>query len=127
MKHQQTQTNHGQQEGHNRRLNFEKTELLPTANKDSQRRWNTESSQYTMFEDRQTRAKSGNASDCAHDGVQFKLLLDLLMQYGISLTLTRWSGAPPERTGYAAWELAIYSSSAYNGPTTRITTLASPF
>ena len=64
----------------------------------------------------------------AHNRVQFKVLMDLLMQYRVSLTLTRWiAGAPPERTGYAAWELAIYSSSAYNGPTTRITALAGPF
>ena len=109
MKHQQTQTNHGQQEGHNRRLNFEKTELLPTANKDSQRRWNTESSQYTMFEDRQTRAKSGNASDCAHDRVQFKLLMDLIMQYRVSLALTRWAaGALMERA--MAAQLGNWSS-----------------
>ena len=86
---------------------------MPTANKDSQRRWNTESSQYTIFEDRQARAKSGNASDCAHDGVQFKLLLDLLMQYGISLTLTRWvAGALMERTMAAQLTMGIPQGSS---------------
>ena len=56
------------------------------------------SSQCTMFEDRQTRAKSGNANDCAHDRVQFKLLMDLIMQYRVSLALTRWAaGALMER------------------------------
>ena len=35
----------------------------------------------------------------AYNRVQFKLLMDLLMQYGVSLTLTRWiAGALLERT-----------------------------
>ena len=28
--------------------------------------------------------------DDAHNRVQFQLLMDLFMQYGVSLTLTRW-------------------------------------
>ena len=35
----------------------------------------------------------------AYNRVQFKLLMDLLIQYGVSLTLTRWiAGALLERT-----------------------------
>ena len=35
----------------------------------------------------------------AHNRVQFRLLMDLLVQYGVSLTLTRWiAGAFLERT-----------------------------
>ena len=35
----------------------------------------------------------------AYNRVQFKLLLDLLIQYGVSLTLTRWAaGTPRKRT-----------------------------
>ena len=37
--------------------------------------------------------------DDAYNRVQFKLLMDLLAQYGVSLTLTRWiTGAHLERT-----------------------------
>ena len=37
------------------------------------------------------------------------------------------SSSPGKNSGYAAWKLKLCSSSAHNGPTTRITTLASPF
>ena len=41
----------------------------------------------------------------AYNRVQFKLLMDLLMQYGVSLTLTRWvAGALMERTMAAQLE-----------------------
>ena len=30
----------------------------------------------------------------AYNRVQFKLLMDLLIQYGVSLTLTRWAAGP---------------------------------
>ena len=58
----------------------------------------------------QTEAVAIDLED-AHNRVQFKLLMNLLIQYGNS--------------GYAAWKLELCSSSAHNGPTTRITTLAS--
>ena len=39
-------------------------EFLPTADKESQQSKNTESSQHSLLEDRQARAKSGAVSDC---------------------------------------------------------------
>ena len=46
----------------------------------------------------QTVAVTINLED-AYNRVQFKLLMDLLMQYGVCLTLTRWiAGALLERT-----------------------------
>ena len=68
----------------------------------------------------------------AYNRVQFKLLMDLLIQYGVSLTLTRWAdpvgcrSSPGKNTGYAAWKPELCSSSVHNGPTTRITDLAGP-
>ena len=62
-----------------------------------------------------------------YNRVQLKLLMNLLIQYGVSLILTQWvAGALLERTGYAAWKLELCSSSAHNGPTTRITALTGP-
>ena len=77
--------------------------------------------------------------------------MDLLIQYGVSLTPclqqspvqaadgpahSVWSqpntdpvgcrSAPGKNSGYAAWKLELCSSSAHNGPTTRITALAGP-
>ena len=61
----------------------------------------------------------------AYNRVQFKLLIDMLMQYGVCLTLTRWiAGALLERT--VVIQLGNCSSSAYNEPTTRITALGDP-
>ena len=50
----------------NRQVNFEKIMLnfLPSADKESQQSKNTESSQHSLLEDRQARAKSGDVSDC---------------------------------------------------------------
>ena len=69
----------------------------------------------------------------AYNRVQFKLLMDLFVQHGVSLTLTRWiagvmgcRSAPGKNSGYAAWKLELCSSSAHSGPTTRITALISP-
>ena len=61
----------------------------------------------------------------AYNRVQFKLLMDMLMQYGVCLTLIRWiAGALLERT--VVMQLGNCSSSAHNEPTTRITTLGDP-
>ena len=61
----------------------------------------------------------------AYNRVQFKLLMDLLIQYGVSLTLTRWAaGALLERM--VVMQLGNCSSSAHNRPATRITALAGP-
>ena len=66
MKHQQPQMNNGQQQGHKQaseiRENYD--EFLPTADKESRQRKNTESSQHSLLDDSQTRAKSGDGSDC---------------------------------------------------------------
>ena len=53
----------------NRQANIKKSyvEFLPTADKESQPSKNTESSQHSLLEDRQARAKSGDVSDCWHD------------------------------------------------------------
>ena len=51
------------------------------------------------------------ALDDACNSVQFKLLTDLLVQHGVSLTLTRWiAGALLETTvsGYATWKLELF-------------------
>ena len=63
MKHQQPQTNNGQQQGHKQasdwfRENY--VEFLPTADKESQQSESTESSQHNLLEDGQARAKSGD-------------------------------------------------------------------
>ena len=67
-------------------------------------------------------------SQDAYHRVQFKLLVDLLIQYGASLTLTRWAaGALLERTVViCSLETKLCSASAHNGPITRITALVDP-
>ena len=48
----------------------------------------------------------------AYNRVQFKLLIDMLMQYGVCLTLTRWidcRSASGENSGYTAWKLLLIS------------------
>ena len=73
-----------------------------------------------------TVAVATNLKD-TYNRVQLKLLMNLLIQYGVSLILTQWvARALLERTGYAAWKLELCTSSAHNGPTTRITSLSSP-
>ena len=54
-KHQQPQTNNGQQQGHKQagELQENYVEFLPTTDKNNERSKNTESSQHSMFEDRQ--------------------------------------------------------------------------
>ena len=48
----------------------------------------------------------------AYNIIQFKPLIDLLMQYGVSLTLTRWvAGALPERT--VVMQLGNWSSAPH--------------
>ena len=48
----------------------------------------------------------------AYSRVQFKLLMDLLMQYGVSLTLTQWiAGALLERT--VVMQLGNWSSAPH--------------
>ena len=48
----------------------------------------------------------------AYNRVQFKLLMDLLVQYGLSLTLTRWIAGPLlERT--VEMQLGKWSSAAH--------------
>ena len=48
----------------------------------------------------------------AYNRVQFKLLVDLLIQYGVSLTLTRWvAGALLERT--VVMQLGNWSSAPH--------------
>ena len=48
----------------------------------------------------------------AYNRVQFKLLMDLLMQYGVSLTLTQWiAGALLERT--VVMQLGNWSSAPH--------------
>ena len=48
----------------------------------------------------------------AYNKVQFKLLMDLLVQYGVSLTLTRWiAGALLERT--VVMQLGNWSSATH--------------
>ena len=66
MKHQQPQTNNGQQQGHKQASEFRENdvEFLPTADKVSQQSKNTESSQHSLLEDRQARANNGEFSDC---------------------------------------------------------------
>ena len=66
MKHQQPQTNNGQQQGHKQTREFRENyvEFLPTADKESQQSKNAESSQHSLLEDRQARANSGDVSDC---------------------------------------------------------------
>ena len=62
MKHQQPQTNNGQQQGHKQTSEFRENyvEFLPTADKESQQSESTESSQHSLLEDGQARAKSGD-------------------------------------------------------------------
>ena len=66
MKHQQPQMNNGQQQGHKQASEFRENyaEFLPSADKESQQSKNTESSQHSLLEDRQVRAKNGDVSDC---------------------------------------------------------------
>ena len=66
MKHQQPQTNNGQQQGHKQTREFRENyvEFLPTADKESQQSKNTESSQHSLLEDGQVLAKNGDVSDC---------------------------------------------------------------
>ena len=59
----------------------------------------------------QTVAVTINLED-AYNRVQFKLLMDLLMQYGVCLTLTRWiAGALLERT--VVMQLGNWSSAPH--------------
>ena len=64
----------------------------------------------------------------AYYRVYFKTLMDLLMQYGVSLTLTRWiAGALLERTfvkQFPNWSSAPLQLTM--GPTTRITAFVGP-
>ena len=66
MKHQQPQMNNGQQQGHKQASEFREhyAEFLPSADKESQQSKNTESSQHSLLDDRQARAKNGDVSDC---------------------------------------------------------------
>ena len=66
MKHQQPQMNNGQQQGHKQASEFRENyvEFLLSADKESQQSKNTESSQHSLLEDRQARAKNGDVSDC---------------------------------------------------------------
>ena len=58
--------NNGQQQGHKQASEFQENyvEFLPTADKESEESINTESSQHSLLEDRQARAKSGDVNDC---------------------------------------------------------------
>ena len=65
----------------------------------------------------------------AYNRVQFKLLMDLLVQYGVNLTLTRWvAGALLERT--VVMQLGNWSSAPHQLTmglqATRITALTGP-
>ena len=53
MKHQQPQTNNGQQQGHKQASEFRENyvEFLSTADKESQQSESTESSQHSLLED----------------------------------------------------------------------------
>ena len=87
---------------------------------------------YERFQTKQQTVAVAVDLEDAYNRVQFNLPMDLLLQYGVSLTLTRWiAGALLEirncASGYASWELELCSSPAHNGPTTRITALAGSF
>ena len=58
----------------------------------------------------------------AHNRVQFKLLMELLVQYGISLMLTRWLAAALQETKgcHATWKLDLYTPTTDNGTSTGI-------
>ena len=68
------------------------------------------------------RTETQSISQDAYHRVQFKLLMDLLIQYGAK----GCRSAPGKNRGYAAWKVELCSSSAHNGPTARITALAGP-
>ena len=74
MKHQQPQMNNGQQLGHKQASEFREiyVEVLPTADKESQQSKNTESSQHSLLEDGQARARSGHVSDCVDMTSKYK-------------------------------------------------------
>ena len=127
MKHQQPQTNNGQQQGHKQTREFRENyvEFLPTADKESQQSKNTESSQHSLLEDRQARAKSGDVSDCIDMtskcesvSVPIETVLGLsdtqrghkLGLGGYNQVLHRRAGIPPVLSSYGDHSyLAIFS------------------
>ena len=61
----------------------------------------------------------------AYNRVQFKLLMELLVQYGVSLTLTRWLVAALQERK-VAMRLGNWISTTDNGTSTRLPTVPSP-
>ena len=64
---------------------------------------------------------SGQLED-AYNRVQFKLLMELFVQYGISLTLTRWlcSSTLEKKDHHATWKLDLHAPTTDNGTSTRL-------
>ena len=64
----------------------------------------------------------------AYNRVQFKLLMELLRQYGVSLTLIRWLAAalPGKKGCHATWKLDLHAPTTDSGTSTRLPSVPCP-
>ena len=58
----------------------------------------------------------------AYNSLQVKLLMELLVQYDVSLTITRWLG---KKGCHENWELDLHTPTTDNGTSTRLPTIPS--